>query len=97
MNTRAFIARYDRLPPEWLELPQEVQPHVNYKNIQNIQNMKTWYNKDRTKCLNLDNISYWEYIDDKYIHVWVAGGLIPFEEDESKELYKILTSKKELL
>jgi len=56
-----------------------------------------WYNKDRTACLNLDLISFWDYKDGELMVCVGLADAITFTGEEAEEIYKKLTSQKEIL
>ena len=61
-----------------------------------------WYNKDNTECLDTDSIKYWKFFPAEnnlsQIRICVDGSsLLEFYGIEAEEIYKILTSKKEVI
>ena len=58
-----------------------------------------WYNKKKTVCLNLDRISYWDYYEGSAVlKVYIdSSNPIVFYNEDAKEIYKILTSEKEVI
>jgi hypothetical protein len=66
-----------------------------------------WYNKDKTKMIDLSSIVGYEIFPStkignttlkKTLHIVLTGGEMQIEEEqELDELYKMLTSQKEVL
>ena len=64
-----------------------------------------WYNKNRTKFLDIDKIGYWQYFPEKVsgcrasgeLMVVISGYQTSFYNEEAEEIYKILQSQKEVL
>jgi len=57
---------------------------------------KDWYNADNTAYLNLNQVGFWIYKNGT-LTVFIAGSELHFNGDEAKEIYKKLTSEKEIL
>jgi hypothetical protein len=56
-----------------------------------------WYNKVKTVCLDLDKISFWTYKNGE-LNVCIGQPLaITFNGNDAEEIYKMLTSQKEVL
>ena len=64
-----------------------------------------WYNKDKTRCLDISKVGYWDYSPSKYtpiemgsaLSVSVNGDKVAFYDEEADEIYKLLTSEREVL
>jgi hypothetical protein len=59
-----------------------------------------WYNKDKTRCLDLDKISYWiynnygGYISTGELKIYMnSSEPLIFHDEEAKEIYEILISQ----
>lgn len=56
-----------------------------------------WYNKTKTKCLDISKVSYWEYTGEKDLLVVVDGNERDFEGEEAEQIYNILKNQKEVI
>lgn len=60
-----------------------------------MQNNK-WTNQNETVGLNLNLVGFWTYRNGE-LNVWVSGTNMAFNGDEAQEIYKKLTSPKEII
>jgi len=62
-----------------------------------------WYNKSKTKMIDISKVSYFEYIPrqsntlDDILKLSVEGHVVEIRNDSANEVYKILTSTKEII
>ena len=54
-----------------------------------------WYNKNRTQCLDLDKISYWQYDVNDVLRVYIdSASPLNFYGEDADNIYKLLTTDK---